>query len=261
MKKYLIGLTLAALCVPVFAAEKLSTPVKGKPKAVATQPAKPQSVVPAEQTARWAVRWWKPRHQEKIALMKKMGTVDLLLVGDSITHGWDGKKGQPTFAKHYAKRKTLNIGFSGDRTEHVLWRLAHGAVDGISPKLAVLMIGTNNAGHRKEDPKETALGIKAILDDMQERMPKTKILLLAIFPRGIDDNDPLRKLNMATNKIIKTYADGKRVFFLDINAKFLDKKRVLSKEIMRDRLHPGAKGYQIWAEAMEPKIKELMGQK
>jgi len=222
----------------------------------------PKSVTAEVQTARWAVRWWKKRHEEKIAQKKAMkNKVDLLWVGDSITHAWDDRpKAGAVWDKYYAKRKALNIGFSGDRTEHVLWRLQNGAVEGISPKLAIVMIGTNNAGHRKEASKDTALGIKAILGEMRTRMPKTKILLLAIFPRGKDDNDTLRKLNLGTNEIIKGYADDKSVFYLSINDKFLEKDRTLSKTIMPDLLHPNAKGYQIWAEAIEPKVKELMGE-
>jgi len=222
----------------------------------------PKSVKAEVQTARWAVKWWQKRHEEKLAAKKAMNNkVDLLWVGDSITHAWDDRrKAGPVWDKYYAKRNALNIGFSGDRTEHVLWRLRNGAVDGISPKLAIVMIGTNNAGHRQEASKDTALGVKAILAEMRTRMPKTKILLLAIFPRGKDDNDALRKLNMGTNAIIKGYADDKAVFFLSINDTFLEKDRTLPKTVMPDLLHPNAKGYQIWAEAIEPKVKELMGE-
>ncbi len=259
MKKILAVTLIAAVWLPVLTAD-----ARTKPPAKGPDPKKtpPKSVQAEVQTARWAVKWWKARHIEKIALKKKMGKVDLLMIGDSITHVWDDRrKAGATWDKYYAKRNTLNIGFSGDRTENVLWRLRNGAVDDISPKLAVLMIGTNNAGHRREASAETALGIKAILAELAKRLPKTKVLLLAIFPRGKDDNDALRKLNMGTNKIIRTYADNKRVFFLDINAQFLDAKRNLPKTIMPDLLHPNKKGYEIWAKAMEPKIKELMGEK
>jgi len=251
MKKTVAVALIAALWLPVLAVEAPKAPAK----------VEPTSVKPAVQTARWAVRWWMKRHKEKLAEKKRMGRVDLLLIGDSITHGWDNRrKAGAIWDKYYAKRRALNLGFSGDRTEHVIWRLQNGAVDGISPKLAVLMIGTNNAGHRREKSEDTALGIKVILQELAKRLPKTKVLLLAIFPRGKDDNDPLRKLNLGTNRIIRTCADNKRVFFLDINDKFLDKNRVLPKTIMPDLLHPNAKGYEIWAKAIEPKVKELMGE-
>ena len=217
------------------------------------------STTPVIQKAKWAQKWWMPRHKEKIETKKKMEKVDLVFLGDSITHAWDKKeKGRDIWEQYYTKRNALNIGFSGDRTEHVLWRLQNGAVDDIEPKLLVIMIGTNNAGHRKEKSELTAKGIKAILDDLKVRLPKTKILMLAIFPRGKDDNDRLRKLNMGTNKIIKTYADGKHIHWLDINSKFLDGNRVLQKSVMRDLLHPNKNQYKVWAEAIEPKVKELM---
>jgi beta-glucosidase len=217
------------------------------------------AVTPEVQTAKWAVKWWMPRHQEKVAGLKKQERIDLLMVGDSITHGWENK-GKAVWKEFYEKRNAYNIGFSGDRTEQVIWRLQNGGVDGIAPKLAVLMIGTNNAGHRKDPPEQTAAGIKAILDEMGKRLPGTKVLVLAIFPRGKDANDALRKLNDATNAIIKTYADGRRVFYLDINATFLKPDGTLPKEIMPDLLHPNAKGYRMWAEAMEPMVKKLMGE-
>ncbi|WDE96368.1 GDSL-type esterase/lipase family protein [Lentisphaera profundi] len=214
------------------------------------------STTPVQQDAKWAVKWWMPRHQEKLAQKEQLGDVQLVFLGDSITHAWDRQK--KTWDQYYAGRKALNLGFSGDRTEHVLWRLDHGAVDGINPKALVLMIGTNNAGHNKEASAETAKGVKAILQELRVRLPETKILMLAIFPRGKDDNDALRKLTMGTNEIIKTYADNKDIFFLNINAIFLDDKRILHKNIMNDLLHPNNEMYPKWAEAIEPKLVELM---
>jgi lysophospholipase L1-like esterase len=220
-----------------------------------------KATTPEVQTAKWAVKWWMPRHKQKLANLKKLDKVDLLMVGDSITHSWESGKAKPTWDKYYAKRHPFNIGFSGDRTEQVIWRLQNGAVEGISPKLAIVMIGTNNAGHRKEASKETAAGVGAILKEMRKRLPKTKILLLAIFPRGKDNNDALRKLNQGTNKIIAKFADDKNIFFLDLNSKFLGKDGKLPKDIMPDLLHPNGKGYGIWAQAMEPTVKKLMGEK
>jgi lysophospholipase L1-like esterase len=228
--------------------------------AMAQDKPKLKSTTPVVQDARWAVKWWMPRHKQKLEQVEKAnGKIDLVLIGDSITHGWENS-GKAVFKKYYGNRNTLNLGFSGDRTEHVLWRLQNDAVKGIKPKLAIIMIGTNNAGHRKEKSEETAAGVKAILDDLKTRLPETKILLLAIFPRGEKPTDHLRMLNVGTNKIIETYADGKRVHWLNINDKFLTKDGILTKEIMRDRLHPGAKGYEIWAETVEPTVKKLMGE-
>jgi lysophospholipase L1-like esterase len=211
------------------------------------------------QTAEWAQSWWMPRHKEKLAERKSRQHIDLIMIGDSIIHGWEAG-GRKVWDRYYAKRHAMNLGFSGDRTEQVIWRLEHGEIDDISPKLAVVMIGTNNAGHRQDKPEDTAAGVKAIIEQLRKRLPKTKILLLAIFPRGPDANDPLRKLNEATNRILAGYADKKHVFYLDINAAFLVDHGELPKSIMPDLLHPNEKGYEIWAKAMEPMVKKLMGE-
>ena len=200
-----------------------------------------------------------PRHEEKLAARKEMEKVDLLFVGDSITHGWE-KGGKPVFDEYYADRNVLNIGFSGDRTEHVLWRIHHGAIDDINPKLAVVMIGTNNTGHRMDPADETSLGIQFILSELKNRLPNTKVLLLAVFPRDKTATGKHRVRNDEINERIKTFADDKSVFFLDIGDKFLDENGELPKSIMPDMLHPNTEGYKIWAEAMEAMIKKLMGE-
>ncbi len=219
----------------------------------------PAAVRPEVQSADWAKDWWGKRHEEKLKEKEAMKQVDLLMIGDSITHGWEGG-GKKTWDKYYGHRHALNLGFSGDRTEHVLWRLQHGAVQGIAPKLAVIMIGTNNTGHRQDKPEHIARGIKAILDELAKQSPETKCLVLAIFPRGADPSDPLRQINDATNHLIKEYADGKRVFFLDINEKLTESDGTLSTSIMPDLLHPNEKGYEIWAAAVEPEIAKLLGE-
>ena len=204
--------------------------------------------------------WWKNRHEAKLAALKKTDKVDLLMIGDSITHSWENG-GKEIWKKYYADRNAFNIGFSGDRTEHVLWRLDNGEVDGISPKLIVMMIGTNNTGHRRDKPELTAAGIKAILAKLENKLPDSKVLLLGVFPRGKSPDDQMRKINVGINEIIKDYEDEKRVFFLDISDKFLADDGQMPKDIMPDMLHPNKKGYEIWAEAMEPMIAKLMGEK
>jgi beta-glucosidase len=221
---------------------------------------KPLAVVPEVQTADWAQSWWGKRHEEKLKEKQSRSKIDLLMIGDSITHGWE-TGGKSTWDKYYAQRNAFNIGYSGDRTEQVIWRLQHGEVDGIAPRLAVIMIGTNNTGHRQDKPEDTAAGVKAILAELRTRLPDTKCLVLAIFPRGEKADDPLRKLNEATNKLLKSLADDQHVFFLDINAQFLDADGTLSKDIMPDFLHPNEKGYELWAAAMEPTIKKLLDEK
>ncbi|TWT32694.1 platelet-activating factor acetylhydrolase IB subunit [Blastopirellula retiformator] len=204
--------------------------------------------------------WWKDRHEQKLAAAKAADKIDLLMVGDSITHGWEGR-GKEVFKEFYGDRNAHNIGFSGDHTEHVLWRFEHGELDNMSPKLAILMIGTNNTGHRKDPSENTAAGIKKIVGQLREKLPETKVLILAIFPRSANKSDEMRKINDGTNEIIKDLADDKMVFFLNINDKFLTEDGTLTKEVMPDLLHPHEKGYRIWAEAVEPTVAKLMGEK
>lgn len=201
--------------------------------------------------------WWLPRHQAKLQEKAAMDRVDLLFLGDSIMQAWE-KEGKATWEVYYQPRNALNLGFNGDRTEHVLWRLTHGEVDDISPKLVVLLIGTNNTGHRMDDPQETAQGIKAILNLLATKLPHTKVLLLAIFPRSARPTQKLRLLNQQVNDLIKDYADHKRVFFADLNSHFLDQEGRLTSNVMDDFLHPNASQYEVWAHAMEPYIGELM---
>jgi lysophospholipase L1-like esterase len=208
------------------------------------------------------------RH-ESFNVISKKGEAQLVFLGDSITHGWESR-GKEVWEKYWAPLNAANFGIGGDRTEHVLWRLDHGNFDGLKPKEIVIMIGTNNTGHQGRamaeingatyqcTAQQTADGVKAIIGKLQAKCPDAKILLLAIFPRGATSEDKLRKQNEETNAIIKGYADNKKVYFLDINAKFLEADGTLSKEIMPDLLHPNAKGYEIWAEAVAPKVKELL---
>jgi beta-glucosidase len=216
------------------------------------------SVTPDKLNETWSINWWTPRHEKKLEEVKAVGKKSqLIFVGDSITEGWE-KGGAPVWERYYKQFNAIGLGFGGDRTENVLWRLQHGEVDGLAPKVAVLLIGTNNAGHRQENPKTTAAGIRRDIDELQQRLPDTKILLLAIFPRGEKADDPLRLLNDKVNAIIAGYADGKKIFFADINQDFLAPDGTLSKDIMPDLLHPNERGYEIWARAMAPALQRLM---
>lgn len=213
---------------------------------------------------------WMKRHESFNETSKK-GEATLVFLGDSITQGWEGK-GKATWEKHYAKRNAANFGIGGDRTEHVLWRLDNGNFDGLKPKLIVLMIGTNNTGHVGRPQKElngtvyacsaeqTAEGVKAILARLQKKTPEAKVLLLGIFPRGETPADAMRQQNEATNALIAKLADGKQVQYLDIGKTFLQPDGKLTREIMPDLLHLSEKGYDMWAEAIEPKVKELLGE-
>jgi len=199
--------------------------------------------------------WWRDRDREKNNRLKE-GNIDLAFIGDSITQGWEGN-GKQVWESYYGARKAVNLGFGGDRTEHVIWRLTKGAWNQIKPKVAVLMIGTNNTGHKMQDPSQTAAGIERILNILKERSPKTKVLLLGVFPRGKAPHDRGRVINQGINQIIRRLADNDRVHYMDLGDHFLQSDGDLPASIMPDALHLNEEGYRIWAEAMEPKLKEL----
>lgn len=187
------------------------------------------------------------------------GMVDLLFLGDSITQGWEGRGPSEIWDKYFLPRRPLNAGISGDKVQHVLWRLDNGNILGIKPKLVVLMIGTNNSGVNTSE--EIAAGITAIVDKLRQKLPASKVLVLGIFPRGADKNDKYRKVNEGANAVISKLDDGKHVFYLDIGPKFMAEDGTISREIMKDLVHLTDKGYQIWAESIDAKVSELLGEK
>jgi beta-glucosidase len=148
----------------------------------------------------------------------------------------------------------LNLGYNADKTENVLWRLRHGEIDGLSPKVIVVMIGTNNSGHRADPPEITAKGIGMILGDLRAKMPNAKIALLSIFPRG----DAAHPINQKINAILPSLADGKTIFHFDLNEAFLDANGQVPPEIMPDKLHPSEKGNALWMQALKPRLTQIL---
>jgi len=200
---------------------------------------------------------WQDRHLA-INQSLKQEKVDLLFIGDSIVQNWKfPEDGKPVWDQFYGKRHAANLGIGGDRTEQVLWRLTHGNLDGISPKLAIIMIGQNNGPFNTAE--EIAEGVTAIVKTVHDRLPHTKILLLGIFYRGEEPNEERQKL-AKTNTIIANLADDKTIFFLNINTIFLHSDGRISPELMPDFEHPSPRGFCVWAEAIEPKVIELMGE-
>ena len=189
----------------------------------------------------------------------KTGGTKLVFIGDSITDGWRNGDARDIFDDYFGQYRPYNIGISGDETQHVLWRLQHGELDGLSPKVAVIMIGTNNIGNRnKMSAEETADGIVSVVKATQEKVPGIKILLLGVFPRANKADDPFRAQIKQINQMISKLDDGgKHVKFLDIADKFLDPDGTLPRSIMPDYLHPNTKGYEIWAEAIKPAVDDL----
>src|SRR5215510_2475562 len=196
-----------------------------------------------------------PRHEGFVATAKQ-GNIDLLLHGDSITDWWQLDANKPVFDKYFGSLRTANFAVAGDTTQGVLWGLHNGEGQGFQPKAVMLMIGTNNTG--QFTGPEIAEGVGAVVMELRRNFPSAKILLLAIFPRGVP-GDPVRDKIAEVNQIISRLDDQKNVFYLDIGQKFLDEKGAFLPDSFRaDNLHPQAKGYDIWGEAVSAKLAELM---
>jgi lysophospholipase L1-like esterase len=198
---------------------------------------------------------WLKRH-ESMNNRLKAGHANVLWIGDSIVQRWE-TQGKSVWDKYYARRDAVNLGISGDRTEHVLWRLDHSNLKGLSPKLAIVMIGQNNGGSNTSE--EIAEGVVAVVTKLRQKLPETKILLLAIFFRGEKPNDERAKL-AKTNDIVSKLADGQHIFFLNINSVFLRPDGTIPKSLMPDFEHPNKQGCRVWAEAIEAKVAELLGE-
>jgi beta-glucosidase len=186
------------------------------------------------------------------------GNYDIEFIGDSITQGWE-RAGSNVWHQFYGHRKVINFGVGGDRTQHVLWRFEQGQLDGIQAKVAVVMIGTNNSGKDRNATDEILAGVLAVVDQIRARQPDTKILLLGIFPRG-KTFSPQRGDLLQVNQCLAKLDDGQHIFYLDIGSQLIELDGTISKSIMPDALHPNDVGYQIWAKAMEPRLKEFLGE-
>jgi beta-glucosidase len=217
-------------------------------------------------------QWWIDRHESFNARAKQgaeKGDIDLIFMGDSITQGWEGA-GKEVWQAFYAKRNAVNMGIGGDRTQHLLYRIAHGNLDGLAepkagnaPKLLVLMIGTNNTSSSPTDRANTSNeineGVRAVVKAVREKLPKTHILVLGIFPRGEKPN-PQRNVVEETNALLATVGDDK-TSFKDIAEVFMREDGVIGKDMMPDFLHLAPVAYLRWAEAIEPEIAKHVGGK
>lgn len=217
-------------------------------------------------------RGMEKRHAEKAATAKA-GNHDLLMIGDSITHNFDNAPFKTVWDQFYGPRKALVLAYSGGRTENILWNLQNGELEGQTPKAITLLIGTNNTDDANypdvSTPEEVAQGTAAIVKLLRERCPNAKILLLRVFPRtnvykkpdGTERGSAAKRFeaNQRAGELVSKLADGKSVFFLDVNHVFLKPDGSIDTALMPDQLHPSPAGALAWAKAMEPSLAKLMG--
>ncbi len=224
----------------------------------ATQPAKEDPSTPAIKAGNAK---FIERHAAFLKRAKE-GPIGLLFLGDSITEGWN--KAPELWQEYYGKYQPANFGIGGDRTQHVLWRIENGELDGIRPRVVVFMLGTNNSADATGE--QIAAADRKIIQQIRTKIPGAQILLLAIFPRGPRKNsigtwdDAVRRSEVirAANLELAKLDDGKMIRYLDIGPKFLGPDGKIPNEIMPDQLHPNAAGYKIWAAAMQPLLEEML---
>jgi len=240
---FALSLSLLALVVSLNA--QTTTPAAAEPR-VNT------AIVPVSREGRAL-----PRQNLVLQRAKEnQGPCDIAFIGDSITQGWEGA-GKNVWQKYYGNRDCLNFGVGGDRTQHVLWRFEQGQLEGLKPKAAVLMIGTNNSNKDDNSEADILEGVQAIVKQIRERLPDTKLILVSIFPRGATFSTQRGKI-LQVNQALAKLADGKMVFYVDFGSQLIESDGSISKAIMPDYLHLSEKGYEIWAEAIEPQLKEVL---
>lgn len=209
--------------------------------------------------------WWANRFLSRIEQVRaaKGKTVDLVLVGDSIMHFWEWK--HPASWKRFTEgRSVINCGYGGDRTQHVIWRIQHGELDGYAARAVVVMIGTNNNSSEDTDPANVAQGVERIVALVRARQPKAKIILHPIFPRGVSADsarhNKARVRNDRTNELLKAFAQANPdIAWIDFNDKLVGADGWVPREIMADEIHPTDKGYDLWMEALAPVLSQVLG--
>ena len=256
MKKYLPLLLAGYLGLLSFVLAQPAPATATAVPAPASAPVDASAAIPKTGNARFF------ELHEKFLARAKAGPIGVLFLGDSITEGWG--KAPHIWEHYYGKLDAANFGIGGDQTQHVIWRIENGELDGIHPKVVVFMLGTNNTGSHTAE--QIAAADRKIIGLIRTRLPDTKVLVLAVFPRGPRKNrdgtpEPWEKriaVIQAVNADLAKLDDGASVRFLDINARFLGNDGTIPNIIMPDQLHPNAAGYQLWAEAMKPLLEEMM---
>ncbi len=262
----LFALSLAALCACATppAATQSPTPAPTPSLPPAGPPSAPvdaSAPIPKKGNARFF------ELHESFLARGKAGPIGVLFLGDSITEGW--RTAPHIWEHHFGRYQPANFGIGGDQTHHVIWRIENGEFEGISPRVVVLMLGTNNS--RQHTGEQIAAADRKIIELIQAKIPGVKVLLLAIFPRDArrgpsgliteaavaDAGKRMAAIDRA-NALLAKLDDGVNVRFLDIGAQFLGKDSRIPWVIMPDQLHLSPGGYQLWADAMQPLLDEMM---
>lgn len=204
------------------------------------------------------------RHDEKVAAAAK-ARYDLVMLGNSITNNFEKSEYKGVWDQFFRPRNALNLGFSGYRTENLIWNIENGELEGQSPKVLVLEIGTNNIDEKNYPTRHTAAqlagGIEAIVKLVRKKLPQTKIIILRCFPGAYGGPNPTshRAILERASDIAAKLADGKDIFYCDVNHVFINFDGSIDKDMMPDYLHPSPAGARRWAQAMEPLLSSLMG--
>ena len=244
-----IGLTLTVIITGSFESGSIGAESKLPPIKAC------QATTPAKNpwTKRLPKGWWLQRHQDTLTLPNRSKT-QIAFIGDSITDGWDAdKNGLNVWKRQFVPMNALNLGINCDSTQHVLWRLDHGAVDKLpNLKVAVVMIGVNNKGINRHKDEDVAAGIIAVCQKLREKAPQAKILLMGVFPRMFG-----KDMSPDINNTIAKLHDGKQIFYLNINEQLVQTKGAIADRVG----HLKEKGYEIWAAQIMPTVKKLRQEK
>ncbi len=230
------------------------------------------AVLAATPLSRMDLRWWRERFDAKQEELRSR-PVNLLFLGDSITQDYElsgppeWRDFAPVWQHFYGGRNAVNLGFTGDATSHLLWRIENGEVAGISPKVAVILIGANNVGRLHWSAGDTVEGIDAIVTQLRHRLPRTKLLLLGVLPS--DRSAWATETTVAINRALAArYGRGSDVSYLDIGRVFMKNGRLDTGLFFDPKLtppaaplHPTAEGQTLMAEAIEPTLAALLGDK
>jgi lysophospholipase L1-like esterase len=215
----------------------------------------PSSAVRPLPVSQWTKPWRITRYYELNRAARTSHDVELLFLGDSLVQQWT-VTGVRTWNEQFANRHAANFGLAGDRTEHLLWRIEHGNLDGLSPRVVVLMIGTNNC--LQNTAEEIADGVGAVVHELRRRLPEADVVIMSIPPRRDTPRYPLKAKLAAADQRIRRLADGRKAHYVDLSERFLDEHGSIRPGLLVDGVHLSTRGYELWADAMEPTLARLL---